>query len=82
MPVTLVSNSISPLSLVEYFNGNLKLWIPTCCISTGEPWIKEEGPFCKSGNVSISSFVGIYSESYSLFGSLYLTECSFGSASL
>ena len=58
VPVTLVSNSIIPLSLVLYFNGNLKLWIPTCCISTGEPWIKDEGPFCKSGNVSISFLVG------------------------
>ena len=28
--VTLVSNSILPLSLVAYFKGSLKLWIPTC----------------------------------------------------
>ena len=63
VPVTLVSNSTTFLSLVAYFKGNLKLWIPTCCISTGEPWIKEDGPFCKSGNVSISSLVGLYLES-------------------
>ena len=63
VPVTFVSSSIYPPSLLSYFRGNLKLWIPTCCIPTWDPCIKEEGPFCKSGNVLISSWVGLYSAS-------------------
>ena len=59
VPVTLVSSSISPPSRLSYLSGNLKLWIPTCCIATGVPCIKEEGPFCKSGKVLISSLVGL-----------------------
>ena len=41
---------MSPLSLVLNFSGSLKLCIPTCCISTAEPCISEEGHFVNLGS--------------------------------